>query len=452
MSNIAGHRLTAEEYAKAFSDLTPPLSRKAAIVEASRCLFCYDAPCVEACPTGIDIPRFIRGIQTDNVRGAATTILDANILGGTCARVCPTEILCEGSCVRLDQDHEPVRIGALQRYATDFLFDSGEQPFTRAPSTGKRVAVVGAGPAGLACAHHLARLGHDVVIFEKKPKAGGLNEYGIAAYKMAGDFAQREVAFLLALGGIEIRHGTALGLDVHLEDLARDYDAVFVGVGMAASNALRIEGEELEGVVNAVVFIDGLRQAADKGELPIGRDVVVIGGGNTAVDMAIQARRLGAENVTIAYRRGAEQMGATGFEQELAQTNGVKIKTWAAPVRILGENGKVAGIELEYTRPAADGTLLGTAERFVLPADQVFKAVGQKLVAADLNGSAARLEMAGAKIAADAQRRTSMAKVWAGGDAIGLDQDLTVVAVEDGKIAARSIHDFLSGSTELPGS
>ncbi|HEX2528632.1 MAG TPA: NAD(P)-dependent oxidoreductase [Geminicoccus sp.] len=446
MGDIRSHRRTADDYAKAFADLEPPLSRKAAIVEASRCLFCYDAPCVEACPTSIDIPRFIRGIQTDNVRGAAMTILDANILGGTCARVCPTEILCEGSCVRLDQDHEPVMIGALQRYATDYLFERGEQPFTRAPATGRKVAVVGAGPAGLACAHHLARLGHDVVIFEKKPKGGGLNEYGIATYKMTNDFAQREVDFLLSLGGIEIRHGVVLGMDVHVADLAEQYDAVFLGIGMGGTNALRIEGEELDGVMNAVVFIESLRQAADKGELPIGRDVVVIGGGNTAIDMATQAKRLGAENVTIVYRRGVEHMGATGYEQEVAQTNGVKIQLWAAPVRILGDGGRVAGIEFEYTRLDERGTLALTGERFVLPADQVFKAVGQNLVAADLNGSAERLAMAGSKIAVDTDRRTSMPRVWAGGDATGLDQDLTVVAVEDGKIAARSIHSFLAGN------
>lgn len=451
MGDIASHRRTAEEYARAFSDLKPPLARKAALVEAARCLFCYDAPCVEACPTGIDIPRFIRGIQTDNVQGAATTILDANILGGTCARVCPTEILCEGACVRLDQDYEPVAIGLLQRYATDHLFASGQQPFTRAAATGKKVAVVGAGPAGLACAHHLARLGHDVVIFDKRPKPGGLNEYGIAAYKMTEDFAQREVRFLLDLGGIEIRHGMALGRDIHLAGLVRDHDAVFLGIGMAGTNALGIEGEELEGVASAVHFIEALRQAPDKGSLPIGRDVVVIGGGNTAIDMATQARRLGAENVTIAYRRGVEHMGATGHEQEVAQTNGVTIRTWAAPVRILGGNGRVTGIELEHTRLDPAGRLAGTGERFTLPADQVFAAVGQKLLPADLNGSADRLEMAGSKIAVDEGRRTSMAKVWAGGDAIGLDQDLTVVAVEDGKIAARAIHASLSGSNERPG-
>ena len=451
MSDIAGHRLSPADYAEAFADLTPPLSRKTALVEASRCLFCYDAPCVEACPTGIDIPRFIRGIQTDNVRGAATTILDANILGGTCARVCPTEILCEGACVRLDQDHEPVMIGALQRYATDFLFASGEQPFVRAPETGKRIAVVGAGPAGLACAHHLARLGHEVVIFERRPKGGGLNEYGIATYKMTNDFAQRELDFLLSLGGVELRCGVTLGVDLHLADLIAEFDAVFLGIGLGGSNALRIEGEELLGVENAVAFIEALRQAPDKGELPIGRDVVVIGGGNTAIDMAIQARRLGAVNVTIAYRRGPAQMGATGYEQELAQTNGVTIRTWVAPVRILGTDGAVSGIELEHTKMGEGGVLAGTGERFTLPADQVFKAVGQHLVPAALNGSAMRLELAGGKVVVDAERRTTLPKVWAGGDAIGLDQDLTVVAVEDGKQAARSIHHALSAGPGLSG-
>ena len=451
MGDIAGHRRSAEEYATAFADLTPPLSKKAAVVEASRCLFCFDAPCVEACPTAIDIPRFIRGIQTGNVRGAATTILDANIMGGTCARVCPTEILCEGACVRLDQDHEPVRIGSLQRYATDYLFASGEQPFIKAPKTDNRVAVVGAGPAGLACAHHLARLGHEVVVFDKRAKAGGLNEYGIAAYKMTDDFAQREVDFLLALGGIEIRSGVELGKDIQLESLVQEYDAVFLGVGMAGTNDLRIDGEDLAGVLDAVAFIEELRQADDKAALAIGRDVVVIGGGNTAIDIATQARRLGAENVTIVYRRGREQMGATVYEQDVAQTNGVTIKTFAAPVRILGNGGHVTGVEFERTRLNETGGPVTTGERFVLPADQVFKAVGQKLVPGDLNGSGAALAVEQGKVPVDEHRATSLHKVWAGGDATGVGQDLTVVAVEDGKIAARSIHDFLSGSVELPG-
>ena len=311
--DVRAGRLRPEEYRRNFDELHPPLDRKRALVDAARCYFCHDAPCVEACPTGIDIPRFIRGIQTDNVRGAALTILEANILGGSCARVCPTEVLCEGACVRKAQEGEPVRIGLLQRYATDWLLDRGEQPFARAAPTGKRVAVVGAGPAGLACAHALARLGHAVTILEKRAKSGGLNEYGIAAYKVPHGFAQAEVDFVLSLGGIEVRHGVELGREVHLHDLRRDYDAVFVGCGLQGMNALGLPEERLEGVLDAVDYIAALRQAQDLSRLPVGRDVVVIGGGNTAVDIAIQARRLGAENVTIAYRRGPQQMGATGL-------------------------------------------------------------------------------------------------------------------------------------------
>ena len=442
--DIATHRLTAEQYACGFADLEPPLERKAAMVEAARCLFCYDAPCIEACPTGIDIPRFIRGIQTDNVKGAATTILSANILGGTCARVCPTEILCEGACVRNHQDHEPVMIGALQRYATDHLFRSGEQVFARAASTGRRIAVVGAGPAGLSCAHALARLGHAVTIFEKKAKAGGLNEYGIAAYKMTHDFAQREVDFLLSIGGIEIRNGVTLGEDVHLAELADGFDAVFLAIGMADVNRLGLPGEELAGVIDAVDYIAGLRQAADKGDLPVGRDVVVIGGGNTAIDIAVQTKRLGAENVTIVYRRGAQHMGATGYEQEVAQTNGVTIRHWAQPVELLGDAGAIRAVVFEHTMLDVDGRLAGTGERFELACDQLFKAVGQKLRPTDLNGSARQLEVARGKIAVDIDRRTSFGNVWAGGDAVGLDQDLTVVAVEDGKRAAQAIDAYLS--------
>ena len=282
-------------------------------------------------------------------------------------------------------------------------------------------------------------------------KAGGLNEYGIAAYKMTDDFAQREVDFLLGVGGIEIRLGIELGQDVQLGTLADEYDAVFVSVGMAGTNDLPVPGEDLDGVIDAVAFIEALRQAEDKGALPVGHDVVVIGGGNTAIDIATQVRRLGAVNVTIAYRRGLEQMGATGYEQEVAQTNGVAIKTFAAPVRMLGEAGKLVGVELERTRLDDRGGLAMTGERFTLAADQAFKAVGQRLMPGDLNGVSEVPALERGKIRVDEHRATSLRKVWAGGDATGLGQDLTVVAVEDGKIAARSIHDFLSGSVDLPG-
>ncbi|MDF1585050.1 NAD(P)-dependent oxidoreductase [Marinimicrococcus flavescens] len=440
--DIRAGRLTPAEYDANFDELYPPLDRKRALVEASRCYFCHDAPCVEACPTSIDIPRFIRGIHTDNVAGAATTILEANIMGGACARVCPTEILCEGACVRTAQENKPVKIGLLQRYATDHLLESGTQPFTRAAPTGQRIAVVGAGPAGLACAHALARDGHDVVVFEKRPKGGGLNEYGIAAYKVPHGFAQKEVEFILGVGGIELRCGVALGRDIHLRDLRREFSAVFIGVGLGGVNVLGLPGEELAGVHNAVDYIARLRQA-DPASLPVGHDVVVIGGGNTAIDIAVQSRRLGATNVTIAYRRGASQMGATRHEQEVAQTNGVTIRHWTRPVRLIGEDDHVRAVELEYTQLGQTGRLMGTDDRFTLRADMVFKAIGQHLVPSALDGSVDLLEIERGKIKVNEDRMSSLDRVWAGGDAIGQGQDLTVQAVEDGKIAARAIHRYL---------
>jgi len=443
--DIRPGRLRPEDYARNFEqDLDPPLDPKSAVVEASRCLFCYDAPCIEACPTGIDIPRFIRGILTGNLKGAATTILDANILGGTCARVCPTDVLCEGACVRLRQDQKPVEIGALQRYATDWLMERGIQPYTRAAPTGKRVAVIGAGPAGLACAHGLARRGHDVVVFERREKPGGLNEYGIAAYKMVDDFAQREVAFVTAIGGIEIRHGVSLGPDLKLADLVREFDAVFLGIGLSGVNPLQVPGEEQDGVIAAVDFIEELRRAADKATIPIGRNVVVIGGGNTAIDAGVQSRRLGAENVTIVYRRGRQQMSATPHEQEVAQTNGVRIRHWARPVRLLGEDGHVRSVEFERTQLGADGRLVGTGERYTLAADMVLTAVGQVLVSDDLDGAAGLVALEDGRIVVDAACRTTHPKIWAGGDCARTGQDLTVQAVEDGKRAAASIHAQLS--------
>ena len=348
--DIRAGRLTAAAYAQGFDEINPPLDEGQALIEASRCYFCYDAPCIEACPTSIDIPGFIRGIQTGNLRGAAMGILEANIMGGACARVCPTEVLCEEACVREAQEGKPVKIGLLQRHATDWLLDSGEQPFERAPPTGRRVAVVGAGPAGLACAHALARLGHDVVLFEKRAKAGGLNEHGIAAYKVPHGFAAREVAFILGVGGIELRTGIALGHDVTLAELRRDFHAVFLGVGLGAANRLDLPGEEAGGVLDAIEYIERLRQTADKASLPVGRDIVVIGGGNTAIDIAVQTRRLGAETVTIVYRRGPAQMSATHHEQDIARANDVRIRHWARPARLLVEEGSVRGIELERTQ------------------------------------------------------------------------------------------------------
>ncbi|MDO8361194.1 MAG: FAD-dependent oxidoreductase, partial [Devosia sp.] len=287
---IAAGRLGAGQYAANFTDLHPPLDRHEAFVEADRCYFCFDAPCQTACPTSIDIPLFIREIVTDNPLGAAETIFEQNILGGMCARVCPTEQLCEEACVREAAEGKPVKIGLLQRYATDIAMAAEAQFFSRAASTGKRVAVVGAGPAGLACAHRLALHGHDAVIYDARPKAGGLNEYGIASYKAPGGFAQAEVDYVTAIGGITIETGKILGEHFSLSELAGRFDAVFLGLGLGGVNVLRADGEDAEGVDSAIDFIADLRQASDLAALPIGRKVVVIGGGMTAIDAAVQSK------------------------------------------------------------------------------------------------------------------------------------------------------------------
>ena len=442
--DIAAGRLSADEYAAGFADLHPPLDGHQALVEADRCYFCHDAPCTEACPTGIDIPMFIRQISTGNPVGAAETIFAQNIMGGTCARVCPVETLCEQACVRTTAEDKPVKIGLLQRHATDALFAGGTQPFARAAPSGRRVAVVGAGPAGLACAHRLAVRGHDVTVLEARAKPGGLNEFGIAAYKMIDDFARREADFILSVGGIAVEYGKALGRDVTVAALADDYDAVFLGFGMGDVNGLGLDGEELDGVMDAVSYIADLRQADDLAALPVGRRIVVIGGGMTAIDIAVQTKRLGAEDVTIAYRRGPDQMKASAYERHVAQTSGVRIKTGLMPTRVIGEDGHVSAVEFEYTA-MDNGRLAGTGEHVTLAADMVFKAIGQRLDAATLGAENGALTLANDRIVVDADRRTSMANVWAGGDCIDGGQDLTVAAVEDGKIAAEAIDRYLAG-------
>ncbi len=433
--DISGKRLSKDEYAANFSDLHPPLTTHEALVESDRCLFCHDAPCQTACPTSIDIPLFIREIQAGHPKSAAKTIFDQNILGGMCARVCPTETLCEEACVRQVSEGKPVKIGQLQRYATDAAMD-GTHPYFRAKSSGKGVAVVGAGPAGLACAHRLSLRGHEVTIFEARKKSGGLNEYGIASYKSVDDFAQKEVDFVMSIGGIRIEHGKR----PKLAELQKGFDAVFVGVGLAGVNELGIKHDDSKGIEDAVDYIAGLRQAKDLSKLPVGRKIVVIGGGMTAIDVAVQSKLLGAEDVTILYRRGADQMKASKYEQDLAQTKGVQIKHWVAPKKIILKSGKAVGLTCDYMK-VVKGKLVPTGETFDIASDMIFKSIGQSYI--DVTNGA--LELDNGRIVVDSEKRTSVSGIWAGGDCAAGGKDLTVAAVDDGRRAAESIHAFLVG-------
>ena len=438
-------RLDAADYALRFADASPRLTPAQALLEAERCLYCFDAPCATACPTGIDVPSFIRRIADGNLRGSAKAILEANPLGGMCARVCPTENLCEAVCVRNTQEGKPVTIGRLQRHAVDALMESKQpQLFTRAPATGKKIAIVGAGPAGLACAHTLAKLGHEAVIFDAKPKAGGLNEYGLASYKTPNNFAQAEVQWLLGIGGIEVRHSWKLETVAQLNALRQDFDALFLGMGLPNTHQLGCPGEALQGVRDAVDFIATLRQTEDLSTLPIGRQVVVIGGGMTAVDAAVQSKLLGAENVHMVYRRGPEAMSASKAEQQWAQTNGVTIHHWLAPVDVLPnavDATSVGGVRFAKQK-MVDGQLVATGDTLVLETDMVLKAIGQTLGSALL--AEAGFQMQSGRLATDANGLTSLPGVWAGGDCRAGGLDLTVEAVQHGKLSALAIHTQLT--------
>ncbi len=417
-----------------FNDIHKPFNLQQTIAESGRCLYCYDAPCIQACPTSIDIPTFIHQIRSHNTKGAGKTILSENIMGGTCARVCPTEVLCEEACVLNTSMEQPVKIGLLQRHAVDTLIkNSNSHPFQRKATTGKIIAIVGAGPAGLSCAHRLSMLGHNVNIYEAKPKSGGLNEYGLAAYKMVDQQAQNEVAFLLEIGGITIKNNHYIE---SISDLKQNYDAVFTGIGLGKTYTLGIDNEDINGVQDAVDFIETLRQTEDKKGIPVGNDVIVIGAGNTAIDAAVQAKRLGATNVTLVYRRGEKHMSATSYEINLARENDVVIKLWSAPVKIKGKK-KVKSMTFAKTG-IVDGGYKITEETYKIKADMVLKAIGQKLDTTHLTMTTEK-----GKIVVNNGYQTSVAGVFAGGDAIKSGEDLTVQAVEDGKQAAHAINTFL---------
>src|SRR5436190_8989900 len=446
---ITNNRLTTDQYQHNFSDIHPPFgTRDAALVEANRCLFCYDAPCTKSCPTHIDVPKFIKQIATDDLKGSAYTIFIANIMGGGCSRVCPVEKLCEGACVYNLMEEEPIQIARLQQYSTAIAMEEKWQLFERkkAPlGVGvKKVAIVGAGPAGLSCAHVLSREGIDVTIFEKEAKGGGLMTYGIAAYKVTPQFCEDEVNYITALGGIEIKYNQELGKDITLSQLKKDFDAVYLGIGVGVARQLDIPGEKLEGVVDAIQFIYDIR---DKGysTVPVGDKVAVIGMGMTAIDAATQAKRLGAKEVTMVYRRTQDEMPCTEFELNIAKLDGCEIIWLAAPKEVKGETGKVKSLVcsvMKLGEPDASGrrSPVDTGETFSLQVDMVIKAAGQ--VPFEGLMEELKLENKNGKLVIDKNCSTNIKGVFAGGDAVNGGKEV-VDAVQDGKLGAAAILKYL---------
>ena len=442
---IQNNRLTNEQYEENFADIRPPFENKtAAVVEANRCIFCYDAPCTKSCPTGIDVPKFIKQISTDNIKGSAHTILVSNIMGAGCSKVCPVEKLCEGACVYNLLEEEPIQIARLQQYSTEKAMKNNWQLFQRKQSVGKKVAIVGAGPAGLSCAHVLSREGIDVTIFEKESKGGGLMTYGIAAYKVTPQFCEDEVNYILSVGGIEIKYNHELGKDITLAQLKKEFDAVYLGIGVGVARQLEIPGEKLEGVVDAIQFIYDIR---DKGysTVPVGDKVAVIGMGMTAIDAATQAKRLGAKEVTMIYRRTQEEMPCTEFELDIAKVDGCEIIWLASPIKVKGSRGKVKQLVCSIMKlgdPDSSGrrSPVDTGEIITLDVDMIIKAAGQtpfeKLV------GKFKIQNSKGKIVIDDNCATNIKGVFAGGDAVNGGKEV-VDAVQAGKDGAKAILSYL---------
>jgi glutamate synthase (NADPH/NADH) small chain len=442
--------LPADALAANFADLKPPLRPQEALVEAGRCLYCFDAPCIMACPTGIDIPAFIKKIAFGNPAGAAKTILTANILGASCARVCPTSVLCEGACVLEDRDEQPIMIGRLQRFATDYVGQRGLRVLPPpANKSGKKIAVIGAGPAGLGCAAELAQLGHGVTIFERQKQAGGLNTYGIAYYKMKPQVSLAEVELVRSLG-VELRTGLAVGKDIAVATLEKDFDAVFIGVGLGAATRLHIPGEELPEVMDALEFISRIH-TDPLHTVPVGRRVAVIGAGNTAIDAVTQSKRLGADRAFIVYRRGEGDMSAYDFEYAHAKDDGAQFVFHALPVEVVATNGHVSGLKLIRTRLVGGRVEPIPGTEFVEPCDMVLKAVGQEKQVKMLRSLFPELVIDDRGVIAHdpLTGQTNVPHLFVGGDCGNGGREV-VNAVGEGKKAAHGIHVFLTGQTFGP--
>ncbi len=443
--SIKSNRLSAVEFALNFSDVHPPFEHdEGALIEANRCINCYDAPCTKSCPTGIDVPLFIKQISSGNIKGSAKTILSSNIMGAGCSKVCPVEKLCEGACVYNLLEEEPIHIAKLQRYSTERAIENQWKLFERKPSNGKKVAVVGAGPAGLSCAHGLAREGCDVTVFEKEAKGGGLITYGVAAYKVTPEFCQDEVDYILSIGGITMEYNKALGKDFSIADLQKKFDAVFLGIGVGVARHLDIPGEELDGVVDAISFIYDLR-TQDYSKTAVGDKVAVIGMGMTAIDAATQSKRLGAKEVTMIYRRTEHEKPCTQVELDIAKLDGCNFIWLANPIEVKGENGKVKQLVCEKMKlgesdSSGRAAPVSTGETFTIDVDMVIKAAGQIPFEEIVKNEA--LENKGGKIVNDAKKQTNLKGVFAGGDAVNGGKEV-VDAVQAGKLGALGILEYL---------
>jgi len=441
-------KLSTEEIEKNFADIAPAMTKAEALVEANRCLYCYDAPCTHACPTHIDVPSFIKKIASENLTGSARVIFDANPIGSSCAKVCPVEALCEGACVEKTLVEKPIEIGRLQRYATDDAIAKDKELFKAGEPNGKSLGIIGSGPAGLSCATYLARLGYAVTVYEKNSLAGGLDTYGMAEYKMTQQDSLAEVGMIEKLG-VEFKLNcemTVSGDDnktsAHADgsDLFETHDAIFIGIGLGKSNDLGVAGEEKEGVFEALDFIEKIK-TRDWESVPLGKTVAVIGAGNTAIDAVTQAKRLGAEKVMMVYRKTEKDISAYDYEYELAKKDGVEFVWQASPIEIVG-NGKVAGMRCKKND--------GSNEEFEIPCDMVIKAIGQKKKKEFFEQIGIDFDEKG-RVKVNESMQTSNAKIFAGGDCVNGGAE-AVDAAQAGKMAAMGIHRELNGGdVELAG-